>query len=259
MPERGGYAPGVPAWVDVTVPDLEAGRAFYGGTFGWDFETRSEEFGHYTMCEIGGWRVAGMTDVSAGAPNTPRWNVYLATDDAERTAAALTAAGGTVLAGPQDIPGEGRMLLAADPTGATVGFWQADRAIGAQLTDEPGAMAWHHLATRDPRRADDFYRALFGYQVRAMDGRVEDAAGYATAGSTVASRMRITDEWPQDMPAHWMTFFSVSNTDATVDRVRDLGGSLLQGPEDTPYGRLASLADPFGAVFAVVVPAAGGS
>ena len=35
MPERDGYIPGVPCWVDVSEPDPEAAVDFYGGLFGW--------------------------------------------------------------------------------------------------------------------------------------------------------------------------------------------------------------------------------
>lgn len=255
MPERSGYDAGTPTWVDVTVPDLEAGKAFYGGLFGWNFQTMPEEMGQYTMCEINGWRVAGMMPLAPDSPQRPMWSVYINTDDVDSTANSVTAAGGTILMGPEDVPGEGRMLYASDPTGATVGFWQPERHTGAQLVAEPGAMVWHQLVTRDPMRADEFYRALFPYDVQPLDGQVSEEAVYAIGGSNVVSRVRLTDEWPRDMPPHWMTFFAVSDTDRTAERARELGGSVVYGPVDTPHGRMASMVDPFGAGFSVIVPA----
>jgi predicted enzyme related to lactoylglutathione lyase len=257
MPERSGYTPGTPSWADVTVPDLEAGKAFYGGLFGWNFQSMPADMGRYTMCEINGWRVAGMMPMTPDMQESPRWNVYIATDDANATAESVTAAGGQVLMGPEDVPGEGRMLYAKDPTGATVGFWQAEQFGGAQLVAEPGAMVWQQLATRDPQRADQFYRALFRYDVQPMDGQVTDAALYAIDGTQVGSRMRMTDEWPRDLPSHWMNFFMVSDTDMTAERARELGGSVVYGPTDSPYGRFATLVDPFGASFSVIVPTGG--
>ena len=38
MPERDGYIPGVPCWVDTSQPDPKAAADFYGGLFGWEFE-----------------------------------------------------------------------------------------------------------------------------------------------------------------------------------------------------------------------------
>ena len=38
MPERDGYIPGVPSWVDTSQPDPDAALPFYGGLFGWEFE-----------------------------------------------------------------------------------------------------------------------------------------------------------------------------------------------------------------------------
>ena len=38
MPERDGYIPGVPCWIDTSQPDPKAALPFYGGLFGWEFE-----------------------------------------------------------------------------------------------------------------------------------------------------------------------------------------------------------------------------
>lgn len=49
----------------------------------------------------------------------------------------------------------------------------------------------------------------------------------------------------------WTTTFEVADTDATVARIRGAGG-LSAAPEDTPYGRSATAADPFGTEFSVI-------
>lgn len=38
MPERDGYVPGVPCWVEANQPDPVAALDFYEGLFGWEFE-----------------------------------------------------------------------------------------------------------------------------------------------------------------------------------------------------------------------------
>jgi len=38
MPERDGYIPGVPCWIDTSQPDPEAAVGFYTDLFGWEFE-----------------------------------------------------------------------------------------------------------------------------------------------------------------------------------------------------------------------------
>ena len=50
-------------------------------------------------------------------------------------------------------------------------------------------------------------------------------------------------------PAHWSVYFGSADTDATLARTVELGGRVVVGAEDTPYGRLAVAADPMGASF----------
>lgn len=255
MPERSGYAAGVPSWVDVAVPDLDQGKAFYGGLFEWSFETSPQEFGSYTMCEMGGRQVAGMMPIDPEVPQPSMWNVYLASDDVDATAEAATAAGGTIVAGPRDVSDFGRMLFVTDPTGASIGFWQAGRHRGAQLIDAVGAACWHELVTREPLIADSFYKALFSYKVEDLgEGEQHEAAVYKVDGTAAAGRMRMSNEWPRDMASHWMTYFGVADTDESAQRARDLGGDIPYGPVDSPYGRFASCTDPFGAHFSIITP-----
>ena len=51
------------------------------------------------------------------------------------------------------------------------------------------------------------------------------------------------------MPSHWTIFFGAEDVDKTLQVIADNGGAVLRAAEDTPYGRLASAADPTGAVF----------
>ncbi|WP_337587575.1 VOC family protein [Crystallibacter crystallopoietes] len=44
-------------------------------------------------------------------------------------------------------------------------------------------------------------------------------------------------------------YFGVENIDAAIQTALGLGGQLLQPAEDTPFGKMATLADPTGAVF----------
>jgi hypothetical protein len=50
-------------------------------------------------------------------------------------------------------------------------------------------------------------------------------------------------------------YFRTDDADASIARARELGGSVIQPAEDTPYGRLATLADPTGAAFKLIGPA----
>ena len=70
MPERDGYIPGVPCWVDTSQPDPQAALAFYGGLFGWEFEDSMppEAPGNYFMARLRGGDVAAVSSQPEGAP-----------------------------------------------------------------------------------------------------------------------------------------------------------------------------------------------
>jgi len=70
----------------------------------------------------------------------------------------------------------------------------------------------------------------------------------------LAGVMDATSMLPEGVPDHWIVFFWVEDADATVDKIKKLGGSVVRDAEDTPYGRLAAVADPNGAMFNLQAP-----
>ena len=54
---------------------------------------------------------------------------------------------------------------------------------------------------------------------------------------------------PEGVPAHWSVYFAVADTDASVAKTIELGGSIEMPAEDTPYGRMATVVDATGARF----------
>lgn len=253
MAEFTHYEPGTPAWVDLATSDPESARLFYGRLFGWEFEIGGEEFGHYTMCRYKGHTVAGMGGDPAPEGMPTAWTTYLATDDTDGVAQRIADSGGQVVMGPMDIPDNGRMLIASDPTGAVFGTWEARGMIGATLANEPGSISWNELTTRDLDRAQDFYTRVFGYEWQDVD--TGGGPVYRTLhvdGRAVAGSLQMTDEWPQEIPAHWMPYFQVADTDAAASEAERLGGAVSVPPEDSSFGRFAVLRDPQGAVFTVM-------
>ena len=121
MPERTGYAHGVPSWVDLGTTDVEGAKAFYGAVFGWEAEDVPTDQGvPYTMLSKDGKLVAGMGPIppdqlEAGMP--PFWNTYVNVDSVDDAVAKVAAAGGTTMMGPMDVMETGRMAFIMDPTG----------------------------------------------------------------------------------------------------------------------------------------------
>ena len=113
-------------WVDLTVPDAEAVRAFYGSVVGW----RSEGIdmgGYQDFCMAGGEGepVAGVCHargVNAGLP--AQWLVYITVADLDQSLARCSELGGEVLRPARGLGGQGRYAVIRDPAGAVCALFQ---------------------------------------------------------------------------------------------------------------------------------------
>ena len=245
-----GADPGTVTWVDLQTPDLNAARRFYGELFGWSFE----ESGGYLFASAGGRKVAGLVALGPEARVAPMWSVYLASDDAEATARAAGQAGARLLVPPMDITDRGRMAYFSDPTGALFGVWQGKAHRGAEVTGEPGTMAWHEVYTRDVGAARGFYGSVFGLEPRRLDAPGIEYWTLHCGPAVAFGAMQMTSQFPPEVPSHWNTYFAATDVDAAVSRLVALGGAVVAPAFDTPYGRLAFVADPLGAAFCLMNP-----
>jgi predicted enzyme related to lactoylglutathione lyase len=274
MPERDGYIPGVPCWIDTSQPDPEAATTFYGGLFGWDFEDvmPPDSPGKYFVGRIRGGDVAAVGSQAEGAPPIAIWNTYVWVESADETADKARAAGGRVLVEPFDVMEAGRMAVVADLEGAAISLWQPRNHRGAQVVNEHGSLNFNGLATRDPEGAQAFYGSVFGWEVLDMgDGNamawrlpgygdhLEERnpglkKGMAELGApdgfadVVATMGPIPDDQP-DVPPHWSVTFAVDDADATAEKATELGGEVVVPPFDAPWVRMTIIKDPQGAMF----------
>lgn len=239
---------GAPCWIDLYSSDTERAKEFYGRLLGWTTMDPGPEYGGYFVFQREGKVVAGCmgNDGSSGAPDA--WTVYLHSDDADRTVDAARAKGAQVIVEPMDITQNGRMAMVADPGGAAIGIWQPREVSGFEIRGEVGAAAWFELHTPAYEESVAFYRDAFGWDAHALSETPEFR--YTTLGageSALAGIMATADE-----RAEWSVYFEVEDADATVALAQELGGTLARAPEDTPYGRLATLVDPTGTRFKLV-------
>jgi predicted enzyme related to lactoylglutathione lyase len=271
MPERDGYIPGVPCWVDTSQPDPEAAVAFYSELFGWEFENVMPEGspGKYFVARIRGGDVAAVGSIPEAAPPAATWNTYVWVDSADETAANARDAGGNVVIEPFDIMDSGRMALLTDPEGAAFCVWQAKEHRGARIVNEHGSLNFNALNTRDPEGAKSFYGSVFGWRTLELEGgfemwtlsgygdhlesihpdirkQVEEAGGPKGFEDVVASLVSVGDDQP-DTPAHWGVTFAVDDADAIAEKATALGGKIVVPPMDAPWVRMAVIADPQGA------------
>ena len=273
MPERDGYMPGVPCWIDTSQPDPEAAVAFYGGLFGWDFEDVMPPGapGRYFIARLRGGDVAAVGSQPEGAPPAAVWKTYVWVESADQAAAKVRDAGGGVITDPFDVMSAGRMAVITDPEGAAFCVWQAKEHRGARIVNEPGSLNFNGLNTRDPRRATHFYGSVFGWKTLGLPGGAQmwRLPGYgdhleqsdpglrermAETGApegfedVVASLNPIPGDQP-DMPPHWSVTFAVDDADATAARAAELGGKVDVAPFDAPWVRMTVITDPQGATF----------
>jgi len=247
---------GTPCWVDVSVDDVPKAIAFYQGLFGWDIELGAPEVAGYSIAHQDGRIVAAVSPKMAGPDAPTVWTTYLATEDADATAARIKGAGGQLLAGPMDVMEEGRMAVAMDLAGAVFGLWQGGNTTGLQVANEPGALVWSEHMSRDFGASKAFYQAVFGYGYQDMSGDGFKYAMVMVDGHEVGGIGEYPESTPAEMPAAWTTYFAVTDTDAAAAKVTELGGRVVQPPSDTPFGRIAVVADNHGAVFSVITPPA---
>ncbi|MGW4999362.1 VOC family protein [Streptomyces hydrogenans] len=256
------YAEGTPCWVDAQLPDLVAGKRFYGELFGWTFDDDRDE------ALLDGRRVAGLLPKRDGRMPTT-WTVYLATKDAGTVAARVKAAGGQMVMEPYPVGPFGVLALAADPGGAVLGLRQSGDDDGFEVVNEPGSFCWMEVYTRRPGPVDTFYASVFGWLGRQADPAEEgkepgfDYRVWSPPGShagddtAFGGRAVITDAFPAEMPGHVLVYFAVRDCDEACATTVRLGGRIAEPPVDTPYGRIAVLHDNQGARFAVLAePAA---
>jgi uncharacterized protein len=273
MPERDGYIPGVPCWVDASEPDPEAAVDFYGGLFGWEFEDvmpPSSE-GEYFIArgEARSWSivdtsgdlrsgdVAAIRSIPEAAPPRAMWNTYFWVESADEAASKVRNAGGSVVVEPFDFLDACRTAVFTDPEGAAFSVWEAKEHKGARLVNDPGALVFNGLNTHDVGAARSFYGSVFGWQTSSIGGGAEGwtLPGYgdwlererphrrkqlAKAGApegfedVVASIIPIAGD-QRDTPAHWSVTFATDDADATAAKATELGGKVIVPPFDAPW------------------------
>jgi hypothetical protein len=247
--------PGAPCWIDLMTSDTEKAKSFYNTLFGWTYQTGDQEkYGGYITASKDGRMVAGIMQKQPDmGPMPDVWSTYLRTDDIQATTEAAAAHGGQVYMEPMDVPEQGIMAMYGDSSGAAIGAWQFGEMKGFELAAESGAPAWHELLSKDYESAVTFYQQVFGWETDVMSDTPEFR--YTTLGAGDSAKAGIMDAsgfLPEQVPSMWSVYFAVDNTDATVEQALALGATVMQAAEDTPFGRLATLSDPTGAVFKVI-------
>lgn len=256
MTKMSKYPHGVFSWVDLVAHDLDAAKRWYAELFGWEAKDQDTQGGPpYVMFLQDGVPVAGagqMSDEMKGMGAPAMWNDYVTVEDIEAVAAKVSELGGEVMVPVMKVLDAGQLAFFKDPTGASFAIWQAGNHHGAGLVNEPNSLAWNELATPDVEAAKRFYKELLGWSYEAMDMGSFEYTLIKVGGRDNGGMMPMTGpEW-EGIPPHWVSYFAVADCDATAKKLVDSGGTIKFEPMDTPPGRIAFVADPQGATFAII-------
>jgi uncharacterized protein len=246
MPTRDSAPIGSPCWADLWTSDVDGSRRFYGELFGWEAQEPSPEFGGYFMFTRNGVPTAGAMGDMGDMPANNTWKIYLATSDIAKTIEMAEAEGAQITSPAMPVADLGIQVVLIDPSGAHLGAWQAGTFPGFTVLGEPGAPSWFEVFTRDYTSTVSFYKTVFHWETVTI-GDSEDfrysAMSDPSGGENLAGIMDAGAFLPEGVPAHWSIYWDVEDADVAVAKVKSLGGTVVMGAEDTPYGRMATVTD----------------
>ncbi len=256
---------GAPIWFDLMSSDPARAARFYHQIFGWDLEAPAHpEFGDYQNFTLNGRPVAGLGPATDGTGPGNVWSVYLNTSDCAATAAAAKSAGATVMVEPVAVGDLGSMTVVVDPAGAVIGFWQPGTHVGFTRWGEHGTPYWFECQSKDYDASLAFYRSVLGARIDEIgtggdpDTVGPDRYGQVFVGERAYSGiMDAATLHPPGVPSFWQVYITVDDVAETVSQAAALGGDVVMPGEDTPYGTLAVIKDPLGALICLGHPPAG--
>jgi len=238
-------------WRDLVTEDPDAVKPFYAALFGWQFEEGRALGAPYTLVKSGGQYIAGISKTRRPQADQPvsQWLSFMSVADVDRAVEQTRAAGGSLVAGPLDLPNVGRGAVVLDPDGAPLGLLRS--SIGDPADTAAPALnrfLWTEHLSRNPQASADFYASLAGFEVRKVDfgGR---PYWLLVKGRERAALLR--NPIAVDRPI-WLAYVRVEDPAASAARAAQLGGRVLLAPRaDLRNGTLALIADPAGAVLAL--------
>ncbi|MET9633011.1 VOC family protein [Lentzea sp. NPDC006480] len=231
------FVPGAPNWIDLGSPDVVAAADFYGRVLGWTHVPLGPEAGGYGFFGHEGRTVAAVGPLSEpGAASA--WTIYFASPDADSVCRSVVSAGGKVRLEPFDVFTSGRMAQLTDPAGAEFAVWQAGDLRGVDAVTSVGSLAWVELHSPDDA---SFYATVFSWEIVTIPGA--PGSFFRPAGSGEMAGAVVPDS-----SAYWLPYFEVADPDAAA-AIADV---VVEPCSLEGIGRIAVLADPFGARFGVM-------
>jgi predicted enzyme related to lactoylglutathione lyase len=239
-------------WYDLITDDAEVARRFYGGLFGWSFDTTEGPQGdEYHLIQDDGVYIGGIVTRADPSDGTEfsRWLPYASVADVDASADRARAGGGQVVVEPLDVR-LGRVAAIVDPEGAAIGLARSNVGDPDDATTAagPGRVVWTELLADDEAAAASFYETVVGYNAATVERR---GGLYTLLRGGQIDRAGILSN-PTDWEPQWLTYFGVEDPAAAAERAAALGGRVLLEPTpEVREGTMALVTDPTGAVLAL--------
>ncbi len=253
LPPIGGpgpaeHHPGKIIWADLVTPDLGVAERFYGGLFGWVFQTIHTGRVDYAVALLDGRPVAGLLQkpLPSNERRQPAWLTFIAVRDVEAAERIAMSHGAKSMSEPKSYPGRGRQAVLADPEGAVFAILASSSGDSQDFLAEPGEWIWSSLLVQDPAQTAAFYKAVFGYDV--FDLPSDDDVAHVVLSSDDYARASVNALPPGHRRPHWLNFVRVTDAVEISGKAVSLGGRVLVEPHvDRHGGKIAVVADPAGA------------
>jgi uncharacterized protein len=246
--------PGRFAWYELITTDMAVARTFYADVMGWGVREASTPELTYSLFTAGRASVVGLMDLPEEARKMgamARWVGYVGVDDVDVAADRIKRLGGTVYVPPTNT-NIGRISVVADPQTATLALVKGLKLGQGQPAEpgKPGRVGWHELLAADREKAFAFYGELFGWQkAEAEIGPRDSYQMFSAGGRTIGGMLTKT---ANDQVPFWLYYFNVGDLDAAMERVKNGGGQIYDGPLELSDGSwIARCRDPQGAAFAL--------
>ena len=245
---------GRPVWYELMTTDMKAAETFYSDVVGWKTAPFEGAGRPYTQFNRGGddSGVAGVMTKPAEVKAPPFWAMYVAVPDLEDAASKITRLGGKTHTDVIEIPSVGRLQMMMDPQGAAFYIIEPSREERRpEAAAELGDVSWHELMTTDMPAAMKFYQEVFGWQPSdSMDmGEMGKYQMFNRPHGMIGGMMNKPPQMA-NVPPNWQIYFRVPDVHAAAERIKDNGGTILNGPMEVPGGDwVVNAMDPQGAAF----------
>jgi uncharacterized protein len=247
-------------WYELMTPDAAASQDFYSHVIGWSFADLPGGDPPYTIISAGDRPVGGLLtitdDMRAGGAR-PAWLGYIHVADVDAKAEEIVAAGGTLHLPPRDVPQAGRIAMLTDPAGAPFYIMTPKPPEGSEglppiEPTTPGAFSWRELYTSQGQAAGfEFYAKLFGWE-SMMEMDMGPMGVYRLFGADGVQLGGMMDKPAQVPVSFWGFYTTVDGIDAAIERLREKGGQVLNGPHEVPGGSwIVQALDPQGVAFSL--------